>query len=62
MSSYIDHYRPPVEGEMRWQIGLSWADYTARRLFWLYGAGRAETPQSLEDVRRWNALGRRAAA
>lgn len=40
----------------------SWADFTAARLEWLYGPGRADTPPARADVENWNRLGRKVAA
>lgn len=64
MSSYIDHYKPRG-GHPRHDgahIVHSWADFTAARLEWLYGPGRADTPQARADVENWNRLGRKVAA
>lgn len=56
--TYLDHYAPPREGQWGWRIAHSWADFTAKRLDWNYGEGRAETPQARADLGSWNRLGR----
>lgn len=68
MSSYRDHYRPPVEGEFPWQVSHSWAEHTRRALEWRYGYARAAAivagrdPATQADVDAWNRLGTRRAA
>ncbi len=64
MNSYIDHHRAPREGEMGWQIRHSWADFTARRLSWLYGPLHATERAALTaaDLAAWRTLGQRSAA
>ena len=72
MSSYIDHKETRA---VLYDIGdgkkasvlepmtiHSWADFTASRLEWLYGPGRADTPQARADVENWNRLGRTVSA
>lgn len=67
MSSYIDH-KDYVVGHKGPVVTHSWADFTSRRLAWLYGEERASLiragrdPATLTDVARWNALGGRRAA
>lgn len=68
-STYKDHWSwPQAGGESGPQVTLSWANYTDRRLAWLYGheragAIRAGTDTDTQaDIAKWNALGRRAAA
>jgi hypothetical protein len=66
--TYLDHYRPPVEGEQRWQLELSWREHTRARLDWLYGYDRARQidagldPATQADIAAWNRLGKRSAA
>ncbi len=62
-SSYIDHRpHPGTEGVDPREVIFSWDHFTRRRLDWLYGPGRASTPEAKADLEAWNALGRKAAA
>lgn len=54
-SSYIDHH----SGE---GVSHSWAAFTAERLAWLYGEGRAQTPAAVADLAAWDRLGTGRAA
>lgn len=58
MCTYIDNSPNPE----RLDPGHDWSAFTRARLEWLYGPGRAQTPQAIADVERWNALGRKDAA
>lgn len=64
MSSYIDCTSPVTRG----RVGVNWADFTHKRIFWLYGHERAwavlkgQDHATNIDVGKWNALGRRSAA
>lgn len=58
--TYIDS--APLTGALHGgedDAGHSWADFTRARMDWLYGAGRAASPQAQADVAAWNRLGDR---
>lgn len=59
MSTYIDSGSQPARElySTPEEPGQSWSAYTTARLNWLYGPGRAETPQARADLAAWNALG-----
>lgn len=63
MSSYINHYRPPVEGEQRWQIEVDWAEIAHLRQIEQHGGERArkiragKDPATNADISTWNSLG-----
>ncbi len=60
MSSYKDHHMGPVRGNDAWTVTHSWDYFTRDRLEWLYGPGRAQTPEAKADLESWNNLGRAA--
>lgn len=62
--SYIDHSHGPDGGDHPHLITHSWAEFTARRLRWLYGDGQSveRRAATTADLSAWRQLGSRRAA
>lgn len=63
MSSYINHCRPPVEGEQGWQVVVDWAEITHLRQIEQHGGERARQIRAGNDaatnadIAAWSGLG-----
>jgi hypothetical protein len=63
--TYLDHYdNAGLPGHRPNEVTLSWADFTRRRLRWLYGEDYLIERRAMTqaDIAAWNAIGSRRAA